>query len=253
MLRIRGVRCAFAWSIAILSVGALTGCSDSQNESPPTTTSTYAAGETTTRSESAISDTPTTATPVERGDINIARLNVIRGAFPADFPPGPPREPTKEASAYAHLVGGAVSFGKPFTVDPPQCRALLDPVDGQAGAESMLVGAQGPAEQVISVIVSNPVTVPAGLPSTGCERLSFHVENDVNYGTAARLAAPNIDGAVTSAIKVIPEKSEFVEFNYIAILDGRVFIEVVARVHPNFQAEPLLPDLLSKGVAAIRG
>lgn len=231
------------------TVCALAGCSTS--ETGPD--SSVAASETSTaRSELTTAET-TSAPPVAPARIDIERLAEIRGDFPPDFPPGPPREPTKEAPAYAHLVGDAVSFGKPFTVDPPQCRALLDPVDGQAGADRMLVGAQGPAEQVISVIVSNPVTVPAGLPSTGCDRMSFHVENDVNYGTAARLAAPNIDGAVTSAIKVIPEKSEFVGYNYIAILDGRVFIEVVARVHPNFQAEPLLPILLSKGVAAIRG
>ncbi len=31
------------------------------------------------------------------------------------------------------------------------------------------------------------------------------------------------------------------------------YTEVRARVNPDFQAEPLLPDLLSKAVTAIRG
>ncbi len=177
---------------------ALVGC---LTDTTATESSAVAPDTSSTRSESATSESRSPAAPVAPARIDIARLVEVSGDFPAEFPPGPPRGPTKESPEYAHLVGDTVSYGRPFTVDPPQCRGLLDPVDGQAGADRMLVGAQGPGKQVISVIVSNPVAVRAGLPSTGCERMSFHVEDDavLTLGTAERLAAPNIDGAATSA------------------------------------------------------
>jgi hypothetical protein len=81
--------------------------------------------------------------------------------------------------------------------------------------------------------------------------MSFHVDGAVPDGTAERLAAPNIDGAVTNGLKVI--FGDGVDYFYIAILDGRTYVEVMARVAPDFQAEPLLPDLLTKAVAAISG
>jgi hypothetical protein len=41
------------------------------------------------------------------------------------------------------------------------------------------------------------------------------------------------------------------EYYYIAILDSHVYVHVDARVTPGFPAQPFLPDLLTKAVAAI--
>ena len=234
MVCIRRVRRLLVWALAILSVVALASCSDSQSESSPT-----AASETSTpRSELATAEAPTHAAPVAPAGIDIARLAEVGESFPPDFAPGPPDVPSKQAPEYAHLVGDTVSWGRPFTVDPPQCRPLLAPVAGRAGADKMGVGAEGPGKQLLNVSVSDPVTVPAVLPSTGCDRMSFHVEDDavLTYGTVERLPAPNIDGATTSAIKVTTEGWEYVEYYYIAILDGGVFTQAMARVYPDFRA-----------------
>jgi Domain of unknown function (DUF5642) len=232
---------------------ALAGCSTSTTERE---SSTAAFGTSTTRSESATTDSAPTASSsaIALPDVDLSRLADLRDDFPAGFNAAPPSEPGKESAEYAYLVGDTVSYGRPFTVNPPQCRALLKPVDGLPGADRMGVGAEGPEKQVITVSLNNPVTVPAGLPSAGCDRMSFHVQDDAvrTDGTAERLAAPNIHGAATSAIKITVDGAPYVEYFYVAILDSRAYTEVRARVNPNFQAQPLLPDLLSKAVAAIR-
>ncbi|MDQ2636626.1 MAG: DUF5642 family protein [Actinomycetota bacterium] len=187
-------------------------------------------------------------------EIDLSRLNEIRGDFPPGFEPEGLSVPKRQTAQQAALVGNTVAYGRPFTVEPPHCRAMLEPVRGQVGANKIGVGAEGPDRQVITVSVTDPVTVPAGLPSTGCERVAFHVRSDVRtVGTATPLTAPGIDGAATSAIKVAIDGIDYVEYFYIAILDGRVFAQVRARVNPEFPAEPLLSGLLTKAVAAVRG
>ncbi len=65
-----------------------------------------------------------------------------------------------------------------------------------------------------------------------------------------RLDAPVFDGATTYGLRI--DHGGVVEYFYTAILDGRTYVQVTARMAPDFQAEPLLPDLLTKAVAAIR-
>ncbi|MGV0716260.1 DUF5642 family protein [Mycolicibacterium sp. XJ662] len=187
-------------------------------------------------------------------DIDLSRLNEIRGDFPPGFEPEGLSVPERQTAQQAALVGDTMGYGRPFTVEPPHCRALLEPVRGQVGANKIGVGAEGPDRQVITVSVTDPVTVPAGLPSTGCERVAFEVESGVHtVGTATPLTAPGIDGAATSAIKVATDGFQYTEYFYVAILDSRVFAQVRARVNPEFPTEPVLPDLLVKAVAAVRG
>lgn len=188
-------------------------------------------------------------------DLDIARLAELAVDFPPDFPvAGTPAPATVEAR-WAHLVGIVVGSGKQVVVDPPQCGALFHPVTVQGGADRIGVGAEGPDGQLLSVGAYTPVSVPEAIPSGGCERMSFNVDDDavLTQGSADRLAAPSIDGAATTAMRVNVDFWEFVEYYYVAILGGRTFVQVVARVHPEFAAEPLVSNLLVEGVAAIRG
>jgi hypothetical protein len=148
-----------------------------------------------------------------------------------------------------------VSGSKPYTADPPQCSLLLKPVDGVAGSDSIGIRADEVEKRSISVGAYVPVDVPAEIPATGCDRMTYKVPDD-NYpttGTVERIVAPTIDGATTFGLKIAVDGFPDPEYFYAAILDNRVYVNVNARLAPDFQAQPLLPDLLVKAVAAIRG
>jgi uncharacterized protein DUF5642 len=151
-------------------------------------------------------------------------------------------------------VGTVASYGKPFTVDPAQCRPLLKPVDGQVGADSLHLRGDERGGWAISLGAVNPVTVPAEIPTTGCERFTYAVDRDENSvnGAVDRLIAPAVDGATTIALRYDVGGSPETEYSYAAIVDGRVYVDVQARLAPDFPAEPVLSELLVKAVAAVR-
>ena len=174
-------------------------------------------------------------------------------ALEHDFPPGFSVHAGEVQQAQAQVVdqvGTTVSYGKSFSVDPPQCRALLKPVDGTVGANFIGLRGDGPDEQTIYVGADDQVTVPARIPATGCERITFDVDSALPDGTASRIAAPKIAGVTTAAFKVHYTPPEYY---YIAILDNHTYVHVDARVSTTFPAQPFIPDLLVKAVAAIRG
>jgi hypothetical protein len=211
---------------------ALAGCSTSAKEpenAPPTSADTIAG-------------------------YDLARLAEVEGDFPPGFTPSP-FESAKLIPAYVDQVGDLVSYGRPFTVDPPLCRALLKPVGGQVGADTNGSRADGPNKQSIAINADLPVTVSAEIPATGCDRMTFDVKDDAvrTRGTAERISAPAVDGAITEALKIQIDDSPDVEYYYTAILDDRLYVNVAARLNPSFDAQPLLPDLLVKAVAAVRG
>ena len=184
----------------------------------------------------------------------LARLAEVKDDFPPDFTPSP-FEVAKLDPAYVDQVGAVVSYGKPFTVDPQHCRALLKPVDGRIGADTNGSRVDGPNKQSIAVNADAPVAVPAEIPATNCDRMTFDVKNDAvrTRGTAERITAPIIDGAVTEALKIQIDGYPDVEYYYAAIVDNRLYVNVAARLNPSFDAQPLLPDLLVRAVAAVRG
>jgi Domain of unknown function (DUF5642) len=183
------------------------------------------------------------------GNADLARLVALEH----DFPPGFSVHAGEVQQARAQVVdqvGTTVSYGKSFSVDPPQCRALLKPVDGTVGANFLGLRGDGPDEQTIYVGADDQVTVPARIPAKGCDRMTFDVDSALPNGTASRIAAPKIAGVTTVAFKVHYTPPEYY---YIAILDNHVYVHVDARVSPSFQTQPFLPDLLVKAVATIRG
>jgi hypothetical protein len=177
------------------------------------------------------------------------------------MPPGfipYPTEPRKLERALVAGLGTVVSYGKPFTVEPAECGVLLKPVDGQEGAGTAGFRADAQdnaqAKRSISVGADMPITVPAKIPATGCDQMTYTVadDNHPGSGSAERIAAPDIDGATTFALRITVDGFPDPEYFYAAIIDDRVFVDVQARLAPDFQAQPLLPDLLVKAVAAIR-
>jgi hypothetical protein len=195
--------------------------------------------------------TPVSAAP----GFDVARLNQLSADFPPGFVPGPPSVTLKIGQQLLPSVGTVGTYGQPFMVDPSKCRPLLQPVDGQMGSDSMHIRGVEGDQTTISLGAVNPVTVPAEIPSTGCERFAYTVEQAEHpmKGNVDLLKAPQIDGATTVALRYDVEGFPEVEYSYAAILDGRVYVDVQARLAPDFQAEPVLSALLVKAVAAVRG
>ena len=197
---------------------------------------------------------PASSSSVETVDrFDVSRIADLESDFPTGFIPGP-TQPVKVQHQLVDSIGTVVSYGKPFIVDPPQCRALLKPVEGQAGADSMHIRGDNVDEQSISVGAVTPVTIPAEIPSAGCERMTYKVEDDAvpTSGMVERISGPTVEGATTIALKVLVNGFPNVEYSYAAILDGRDYVDVQARLAPEFQAGTLLPDRLVKAVNTVR-
>ena len=185
--------------------------------------------------------------------VNLARLADIADDFPADYLVNAGTVHQEQAE-YIDLVGTTISSGMPLSVDPPQCRALLEPVRGTVGADYIRVRGDGPGpdEQTIVVSANDRVSVPAEIPATGCERMTFQVEGAIPDGAAERLPGPEITGATTFATRIDYGPGASPVYYYMAILDGGVYVQVDARVDTGLDARNVLPDLLVEAVAAVR-
>ncbi len=225
-------RISLTAALAVIVAAGLAGCSGSEGATESTTSS------------------PAAQT------FDLSKLSRLEDEMPAGFIPYP-SQVEKLQHVLVAGVGSVVSYGKPFTVDQPECAVLLNPVRGEAGADSIGVRADGEDRRMIVVKADMPVTVPEKkIPSTGCDRMTYNVPDDDHpySGTAERIEAPPIDGAQTYALKVtIDGYPPDPEYYYAAILGDRLFINVNARLAPDYPAQPVLPDLLVKAVTAIRG
>lgn len=220
-------------------VVALAGCSTSTSGS----------------AKSAVTSTAASTSVSAAPGFDVSRLNQLTGAFPAGFALAPISAPIKLSPQLLPAVATVVSYGQPFTVDPPQCRPLLKPVDGQVGADSLHIRGDELDKRAIALGAENPVSVPAEIPSAGCERFTYAVDQPEHpmKGAVERLEAPAIDGATTIALRYDVEGFPNVEYSYAAIVDGRVYVDVQARLAPEFPAEPVLSALLVRAVAAVAG
>ena len=241
MVAIRGR----AVSVFTMCVGvALAGCSSPPSPSP---------------TENTIAPSPQSAAATRK--VDLSRLGEIRNAFPSGYPANTDSGPRIRDAQASESVGDLVSYGEPLTVAPESCRALLKPVEAKASTDwASVTSTTGPVDPFIALSVYDPVSMPVALPTSGCDRFTFVVEGGgVPDGRAERLTAPIFEGAVTYALKVVflvdnsSVEVPLVEYFYTAILDGRTFVNLWARVRSDFLAEPALPDLLKKAVAALRG
>lgn len=232
MAALRGV--AVVVSMVTVMVG---GCStQSASDSDPSTASSQSA-----------------PSPPSRFDVSaIAKM---RDAMPPGFIPTYPSGVTKLTPPLAANVGSVVSYGQPFIVEPAGCRPLLQQVRASAGAQSQRARGDEVDKRTISIGAVAPVDVPDPIPSVGCDRMTYDVD-EAEYplrGTVERLRTPAIDGAVTIALRNVVEGYPNVEYSYAAIVDGGLYVDVDARLAPDFPAEAVLGDLLVKAVAAVRG
>jgi len=188
------------------------------------------------------------------GAYDLSRLAELTGDIPIEFEPKVyPKEHLDED--FASDVGAVVSSGEQFTVNPAQCHPLLKPVAAAAGVESVTIRADKlRGKDGIWLGAYSPVAVPSGIPSAGCDRMTYAIPELQNQtGTVERIPAPDIDGATTIALKILVNQYQYVGYYYAAIIGDDTFIRVEGRFDPSFPAQPILPDMLVKAVAAIRG
>ncbi|BBY26010.1 hypothetical protein GCM10023114_27450 [Mycolicibacterium sediminis] len=166
--------------------------------------------------------------------------------------------PSALTGSKAAEVGDLVAYGERMTAIPDSCRVLLEPVAASDGVEQASVtSATGPMDPFIAVSAYLPVSVPVAIPDGGCEQFDYEVEGAIPDGTVRRLTAPVIDGAQTYALRTaitvdgVPIAGALVEYFYVAILDGRTFVKIWARVPNEFEAEPALGKLLTRTVSAL--
>jgi hypothetical protein len=224
-------RWVLSWPLIFLSAAVLIGCSEGASTSADTSPTTQALRE-----------------------YDLSRLSEIQGDFPPGFVPRP-AEVRALKPVWRDGVGSAVSSGKPFTVEPPQCKDLLKPVSGEVNSQTIGIRAESADKRGIAVGADLPVSVTGVLPSSGCDAMTYTVPDDEQprSGTAQRLTAPAIDGATTLALKVTTNGFLDPEYFYTAIVDDRLYVDVHARLAPEFEAQPVLSGLLVKAVAAVRG
>ena len=232
---------ALQGGLVVAVVLGLAGCSTPAPRAPVTSATTPAAAAT--------------------RQVDLQRLDLIKDSFPTDYPANAFSGVRKVDARQAASVGDLISYGNSVTVEPDSCRALLKPVRANVGGDWIAVNnSQGPEGPFISVAAYDPAMLPAAIPESGCDRFGFVVEGATPDGQAEQPAVPRIDDATTYALKVeypvtnpAATKPLLVEYFYVAILDGRTFVKVWARVPTEYVAEPALPDLLTKAVIALRG
>lgn len=227
---------------------ALAGCSTPATKTPSTEGSTVEAS----------SSTQPSAAPTR--SVDLSKLGAIKNAFPPGYPSTTTTSPITRDAQASRSVGDLVSYGRDMSTTPESCRPLLKPVEAKTSTDwTAVTSMTGPQDPFIAVSVYDPVSVPTPIPVTGCDRFSFVVEGGgVPDGRAEQLQAPSFDDAVTFALKTVffidnsTVEVPLVEYFYTAILDGRTFVNLWARVPSDFPAEPALPDLLTKAVVALR-
>jgi hypothetical protein len=200
--------------------------------------------------------------PAVTRTVDLSRLGEIGHDFPTGYTVAPnPLPGVRQLDApQAAIIGDFVSYGEPLTAEPASCRALLMPVRADAGADSTSISSMtGVQDPFISVTATDPVSVPISIPDAGCQSFTFDVRGAIPDGSIEQLPAPSFDDSTAYGFRVeLPitnpaaTRVGLVEYFYTAILDGRTFVNVWARVPPDFKPEPALPDLLTKAVTAIR-
>jgi hypothetical protein len=209
------------------AVVAVVGCSPSQNDAAPTTT-------------------------VKTANYDISRLSEIAPAFP----PGNVPQVTPKQRVDSILPGDIDRFanGTLSSVDPPQCRSLLRPVDVSVGSEVARIYAPGPTSDISMMAVKLAAPLTADIPVQGCDHVGYTLDQGQPGGTVERIEAPHIDGAKTQAITYqVSADLVAIAVEYTAFLSDHVVITLRTTRKQDTPEPPGLSELLSAAVAAVQG
>ncbi|UMB70919.1 DUF5642 family protein [Mycobacterium paraterrae] len=185
-------------------------------------------------------------------DYDIARVNNIKGDFPAGFTAAPeaPITLTRDDIDNARVI--------PFTkavYAPPQCRALVIPtyVEPVVGAQAAILSAEGERGEIFVAAMRLPHPVEVSPPPPGCGHVAMSGSEE-SSGTAEAVPAPQIEGVTTTGVRLKPAAdSSPGGYVFTAALSDQTSVAVMGGTETDLHPQQLLSDLLVKAVAAVRG
>jgi Domain of unknown function (DUF5642) len=182
---------------------------------------------------------------------DISRLSKLQN----EFPPGFARV---EAMPVTTLGPAAdkfsfVGIGQVVSVDPPRCRALIQPVTPPRDAQFTMVAGVGKGAIMVAAVKSRdplPVTTaPAGCDHAAVVRKKGRRQYD---STVKHLSGPSIDGVTTTGSMDVAAVGGTESYVFVGLLSDTVAVAVQGLLPVDPQADETLQDLLVKAVDAIR-
>jgi len=199
----------------------------------------------------ALSTPSSTTTTTSIQNYDISRLRQLQNGFPPGFN-------QVEATAVATLGPDADTFfaigaGDVVAVDPPRCRALLQPVRAPANAQFMMVGGIGEGAILVGAVNSPEPLVETTLLA-GCDQIAVRqrLSGQQLGWTVTHRPGPSIDGVVTSESMAVADREATKSYVLAAFLSRTVAVAVQGVLPGNPDAEDLFQDLLVKAVNIVR-
>lgn len=240
------MRRSLGWSIACVVVALcawVPGCARSIDGTPVASDS---AGELPTPSS-----TTTTTTTNSVQDYDISRLRQLQGGFPSGFN-------QVDATAVTTLGPDADTFfaigaGDVVAVDPPRCRALLQPVRAPGDAQFIMVGGIGKGAILVGA-VNSPEPLVETTRLAGCDQIAVRqrLSGQQLGWTVTHRPGPSIDGVVTTESMAVADRGGAKSYVLAAFLSRTVAVAVQGVLPGNPDAEDVFQDLLVKAVNIVR-
>jgi hypothetical protein len=185
-------------------------------------------------------------------DYDISRLSKLQTEFPPGFSRVEAMPVTTLGPAAAKF--SSVGIGEVVSIDPPQCRPLLQPVTPPSDAQFAMVAGVGKGAIMVAAVKSRgplPVTTaPAGCDHAAVVRkMGRKRQYD---STVKHLPGPSIDGVTTTGTMDVAALGNTESYVFVALLSDTVAVAVQGLLPGDPQAEDTLQDLLVKAVDDIR-
>ena len=233
-----------AYLAVALAVGMLPGCAQSVDGTP-----VGPRGPSLRAPQSSSSAKSPAAQPVR--DYDISRLSTLQAEFPSGFD----RVLTMPVGALGPAADkfSDVGVGEVVTVDPPDCRSLLQPVRPPRDAQFTMAGAIGQGPIMVGSVKSRG-PLPETTPPAGCDHAAVtrKISRRQYDSTVTHLPGPSIDGVTTTGSMDVAVVGGTKTYVFAAFLSDTVAVAVRGLLPGDRQAEDILRDLLVKAVNAIR-
>lgn len=208
---------------------------------------------------------PSSTSTQQGAGFDISRVADIKNAFPPGFTV---RTDLSKTLSQQDIDRAGIHILKQALLDPPQCLPAIIPpyADLTVGTKAAGVVANGDPGGIHVTALRLPEPVRGSQTPAGCDRIK--VSSASVNGTAERVPAPHIEGATTTAVRLVENEkdNDYIfagsddhilqqdpDYLLTAALDGQTSIVIRGRVDRQLDPQQLFSDLLVKAAAAVRG